>query len=148
MPTSPRSRWSTAWCSRWVNPETASSASSTSSRYAHTPERPPREGAALDHTVTLARALGALVGLGDIVEAFQFGGLSDPLTILRSPRSACAAVATASGPYPEGAARPARGSASGGERRRLRPGSVRRRARARPPGRPVGRWRASPRPGR
>jgi len=29
-------------------------------------------------------ALGALIGLDDIVEAFQFGGLSDPLTVLRN----------------------------------------------------------------
>ncbi|MFI7302898.1 hypothetical protein ACIBM8_06750 [Micromonospora aurantiaca] len=28
-------------------------------------------------------ALGVLIGLDDIVEAFQFGGLSDPLTVLR-----------------------------------------------------------------
>ena len=29
-------------------------------------------------------ALGVLIGLDDIVEAFQFGGLSDPLTVLRN----------------------------------------------------------------
>ncbi|WP_030503350.1 hypothetical protein [Micromonospora purpureochromogenes] len=29
-------------------------------------------------------ALGALIGLDDIVEAFRFGGLSDPLTVLRN----------------------------------------------------------------
>ncbi|MGC4896992.1 hypothetical protein [Micromonospora sp. DT31] len=29
-------------------------------------------------------ALGALIGLDDIVEAFRFGGLSDPLAVLRS----------------------------------------------------------------
>ncbi|MEV1059546.1 hypothetical protein AB0I92_20015 [Micromonospora chalcea] len=29
-------------------------------------------------------ALGALIGLDDIIEAFQFGGLSDPLTVLRN----------------------------------------------------------------
>ncbi|MFD4207397.1 hypothetical protein ACFWRG_15570 [Micromonospora tulbaghiae] len=30
-----------------------------------------------------ALALGVLIGLDDIVEAFQYGGLSDPLTVLR-----------------------------------------------------------------
>ncbi|KAB1908938.1 hypothetical protein F8279_05360 [Micromonospora sp. AMSO1212t] len=31
-----------------------------------------------------ALALGVLIGLDDIVEAFQYGGLSDPLTVLRN----------------------------------------------------------------
>ncbi|MDX5459568.1 hypothetical protein [Micromonospora tulbaghiae] len=31
-----------------------------------------------------ALALGVLIGLNDIVEAFQYGGLSDPLTVLRN----------------------------------------------------------------